>query len=226
MNSQKSKSGRTITAPSFLGKASNPSMYASDSEPDVFGDDSIEDPNYTLPMTPESDHDHIVDSDENSLKTGPTPKKRKIERNNVDFNDEFEAILSSGANEHVLSKAPKATALETAAKHHDADDLKMDGRMISKLYKNSIEILARITVIEKTLIKNQMLHLEKTEPHTEFKLKVEQLNTFLISNELPLKSIDQTKKFEANLTNETFKKYAVSIYICVLYCYIALLIVV
>lgn len=222
MNGHTSKSGRKINVPNRHGKSLNLLMYTSDSgsdsEPDQFKDDSFADPSYKLPSTrvPEHNvHEHVNHSNENALDE-QTAERRKPEKSDIDFNAEFEAISALRCEEHVHS--PEIIEIGTIKEpneiddHHE-DDFKLDGRTSAQLLKNSIEILARLTVIETSLLKNQLLHLGKTESHTDFKLKVEELNTFLVSNDLPLKSIEQTRKFEADLKNETFKTNAVSILI-------------
>lgn len=216
MNGQTSKAGRKITAPSRLGTCStavlSTEINGSDSESDLTLDDSVADPHYEMPPTPNSDHDHIIDlyTSSPSMDTQQAPKRRKTE-SNVDFNSEFEAIRSSSANEHDSSARVIAP---NAADELKSVDLKLDamdhGQMIEKLYKNSVEALARLAVIEKALLNKQMLKVEPMA-NSDMKLKADQLHTFLISNELPLKSIDQIQKFEARLADEKLKKNAVSI---------------
>lgn len=121
----------------------------------------------------------------------------------VDLNDEFNLIMQSHlSNTSVRNVAndkctPTSTVSPDTANIDDVNVL---------LYKNSVEILARLTVIENSLIKTGVLKCMEEEPKS-----VDAVNAFMVAHHLPLKSIDHLKSFELNLKNESVKKTLVSV---------------
>lgn len=79
--------------------------------------------------------------------------------------------------------------------------------MLLSLYRNSVEILARITVIEESMIKNKTLTTIKKEDQFD---SINHANAFMKANNLPLNSTQHMKTFETNLECAEFMKVTVS----------------
>lgn len=77
-------------------------------------------------------------------------------------------------------------------------------------HKLLLEMLARVRVIENSLIRNRSLCTINS--NMDNGNSFEEFHAFLKSNRLPLQNIDDMKLFEANLCDPEFKKVAVSAY--------------
>lgn len=98
------------------------------------------------------------------------------------------------------------TSSSVALNHAHDNNQAVDTNLLKKLYENSIDILARVSVIEESMIKNGFL-----KPKSErLSLSKDHFDTFMKSNNLPLKSVEHMNTFNQNLKNEAFKKTAVS----------------
>lgn len=153
----------------------------------------------------------------NNLKRGNhnknySPEKKKSKKDNcvntskevedVNLNDDFVVIQSYLSNTSVAKD--KCTSTVQSPATANIDDVNV------LLYKNSLEILARLTVIENSLIKTGAL----TQKSLEVKPKsIDAVNAFMVAHHLPLKSMDHLKNFESNLQNESVRKTSVSIYV-------------
>lgn len=223
-------STRSRTRPKWYGTRefmnSNCNQVGDDSDP--YGDDSIEDANWHPPKKTCRSTDKVVIDADSSVD----------ELQHYDFNEYIERIDSSKVNEPITATVNGATvhehmmhratvdkttidsleplkecsvvlvdAVSQGHKSQKCDSCHEDKEFMSKLYQNSIEILARISVIEDSLLKYKILNPMKKEVipnlHEEFQI-------FMESNDLPLRSLVQTKEFEAKLNDVTFKKDAVS----------------
>lgn len=91
--------------------------------------------------------------------------------------------------------------------HHD--DLK---RITEQLLKNSVELLARVSVIEEHLLNNKML-MSKTKNDKHDNVHLEKFQIFITSNDFPLKSLEQLNSLESKLNDVSFKKATVSIFL-------------
>lgn len=175
------------------GNFASPSdLSKSETSGNLFSDNSIEDKNYS-PEKKRSKKDN-------------TPK----DMDEIDLNDDFISIQSYLSNNSVgngkaIEKTQKNSDKCTSTVSPAAD---IDVNLLSKMYENSVEILARLAVIENSLIKNGLLKQVKPE-----KKSTDAVNAFMLAHHLPLKSLEHIQKFESNLENESVKITAVSTFI-------------
>lgn len=85
-------------------------------------------------------------------------------------------------------------------------DAKYFRKMLMILHENSLQTLTRIAVIEDSLLKSGNLVTTKMFETKAFSKYYE----FSKSNGLPIKTIDEIKKFENHLSDEEFEEKAVS----------------
>lgn len=218
---------RALNKPEWYGKRSALNI-SSESEPDMFKDNSDIDMEY-IPDSQELNCDHSP-----QLKKRKTENQNKVQQNNfgskvinnanhaledIVLNDEFDEINAlTSSDSHPSAEATsqhvdKSHNLQSRTNEDDVsypDDVKVDGRMLLQLYKNSVETLARIAILEEALVNNQMSKI-KNDRSNESKGKLEQFHLFMKSNDLPMTSLQQINIIEAKLEDEVFKKAAVSI---------------
>lgn len=231
--------GRSANRPEWFGKrvsdsAFNSSGHSDTTEPDKFADNSDDDSNYEPEEESNSPTQREFDESYDEYDETPSKKRRTSPSDSpqisigLDFNNQFESISSkqpsdlsvNECNDSENAMAMGATTPKESVSSHspwtkemDGDDIKLDDRILKQMYKNSIEILARISVIEKSLQKGQF-STKSSHAHmyrNDLKLKTDQFNIFMKSNDLPLMCADNMDRFESNLKDETFKLNAVSI---------------
>lgn len=200
----------------------------------LYDDDSFEDKNYSpekkrrktgnvLVENSKSNALETIDLNEefNEIRTSISKNKTgnvlvdKSKSNaleTIDLNKEFNEMrtseLSSQKRKSCSSKeagendSPNKPNKEGSAKRN----CEFDMQLLIGLQKNSIEILARISLIEESLMKNGVLKVTKSE-------NISQSNdhsmAFFESNNLPLQSIEHIDIFESRLQGEAFRKTAV-----------------
>lgn len=130
----------------------------------------------------------------------------------LNFDEEFDEIkidqiscsngMSSSDNNHI----PEVDI--STVKNPLNRDCMVDGNLISELHKNTVEILARIAIIEKTLIKKGSMAIDVIEDSKPYEF-IEKINSFSKSNRLPLTNIEDMKIFNENLGDQSFRKVAV-----------------
>lgn len=120
--------------------------------------------------------------------------KSLAETNNSNYALEKGASYNGSAEDesNVISKSPA-----------------VDMELLSSLHRNSVEILARITVIEESLIKNKILNTLKSKNLFNGEL-MKHANAFMQSNNLPFNRMEDLQAFETKLQSEEFKQVAVS----------------
>lgn len=104
---------------------------------------------------------------------------------------------------------------ERKSKAHEGDIscagyVEVDGKMILQLYKNSIEILARIGILEENMMKNPMMKMQNVRSN-ESKAEIERFHLFMKSNGFPMTSLQQVDALEVKLKDSSFNEAAVSI---------------
>lgn len=157
--------------------------------------------------------------------------------NDIVLNDEFDAIdaltkLNSRPSaevsaQHVDKRQPNPVMTSHSAQHHDGSqsksyeadlscptDVQVDNyriqELLLKMLKNSTEILARIGVLEETLVNNQMMKMKNVRSN-ESKAEIERFHLFMKSNDFPMTSLQQVDTIEAKLEDSAFMNAAVSI---------------
>lgn len=182
----------------------------SSSETDIYADNSMDDPDFEVLNNKKRKTDESI-SDE-SL-------SEEIQQN---FDDEFDQIESMSTpvekshtpcDQTVLNNELNLSADQKhIPSREDGCDAHLDGQFLRNklliLEENTIQILTRIAVIEKTLIKAGSLVTIQNE-ETE-KKAFEKFYNFSESNNLPMKSLDDIKRFETKLNDKDFKEEAVS----------------
>lgn len=196
---------------------------------DPYGDDSMEDELYAPSKKPKPLPGLLRGPRSNvSIKLS---NLTQIE--SVNLNDEFDQIRNSesskmsacttsavthdNAHDHrsLSSHNPAGTSNSNHAlgMSSDEDEEKsptIDYNLLLDLHKNSVEILARIAVIEESLIKNKLLNTVEKDNLVDA-ASVKHANAFLISNKIPFKILQDVVAFENNLVNAEFQQVCVSL---------------
>lgn len=182
----------------------------SSSETDVYADNSMDDPDFEVLNNKKRKTDESI-SDESLT-----------EETQQNFDDEFDQIESMSTpveknhtpcDQTVLNNELNLLAdQEYVPSREDGCDERLDGQFLRKklliLEENTIQILTRIAVIEKSPIKaGSLVTIQNDE--TE-KKAFEKFYNFSESNNLPMKSLDDIKRFETKLNDKDFKEEAVS----------------
>lgn len=212
------KTVRLVKKPQRYGLSAAYIEADSDQDSEPFGDDSFTDTNFVP-----SEEDILNARDDDS----PQAKKRKIDAHqhiiDIELNGEFDAITGSVNNAQSID-SNMLDAVAAHVQHHDdnfdksedksvhQDEVRCYRQIISQLLKNSVEILARISVLEEVVVNDQK-STKKMEQFEQSKSNLEQFRLFMKSNDLPLASLQHINAFEAKLKDETFKKAAVCIFL-------------
>lgn len=200
----------------FGRKANKSDLSKSDSSNNLFCDDSQDDKNYTpekkkrktqndtsdqelADLDLNSEFDQIQIYLQNHKESEQQSKSQEIIASNSNKSD------ASDLNTKTTSEQKKSVQNTNSCGFHCNNEI--DTSLLSKLYKNSVEILARVSVIEETLMKNGLFKAIKSEKEI---IDISHIEAFMKSNNLPLMSIEQLQTFESNLKNESFKKSTVS----------------
>lgn len=195
-----SKSKRNRVLPSRYGDTATLSESNS-SEQENLNDDSFEDKNYS--------------PEKKRQKTGNVFAE-KVHSNalvRIDFNKEFHEIQSSISNGESSSQKEESCSSIVITENDSQNKKNEDGcaterncesdlshmQLLIGLQKTSIEILARLSLIEDSLMKNGTLKFVKSE---KISLSNDHSVAFMESNNLPLKSIGHIDMFESRLGGE------------------------
>lgn len=184
-----------------IRKRKEPSRYGNSAlnpdssvESEPFGDNSMEDPDFEVSKSKRPRNELLSDD------------SFTIEE--VNFEKEFDEIqraTTSSAN-----KSPDVQ--ENGASSNENYDLPLNATFLRKqlmiLHENSLEILTRLAVIEKSLlITGNLITVKSAETERD---AFEKYHAFSKSNSLPMKSIEEIKKFENESVNVEFEEEAVS----------------
>lgn len=197
----KSKEKRSREKPEWFGKRASMSQSSdSANEGELFSDDSMDDKNYTPEKKKQKKSTNIA--------------QNSIEFEQIDLNIEFNRLTRNESEgkecEHGESrKSNLANSIQD--KREERNNVEntvpeIDNKLLQNLYKNSVEILERISVIEDSLMKQGVLKVVKNEKNSK---SVDHFESFMTSNNLPLKCIDHMDTFELSLKDDTFKNIAV-----------------
>lgn len=140
--------------------------------------------------------------------------------NDFTLNEEFDAIAASSDQQIDKNQSQTLDANATAVpivvridknqiktaedEIMHPDEVKVDIKMLQKLYKNSVETL------EEAVLNNQMSKFKNHELE-QSKTKLEQFHLFTKSMDLPMSSIEQVNMFETKLSDEHFREAVVNI---------------
>lgn len=189
------RKNRNRTEPNRFGDRGsfNDSKNGNESSDEPFGDDSMEDKNYSPPNKKQKIQNDELDPDD--------------EIDDLELNGEFDKIKTSLANEtSALERKQSAQELE-CEKNPVVQSLVVDNKLLQQLFANSLEILARVSMIEESLITRKILSSIQHDRNFE---QSEQFKSF-IENKLPLMSLKDLESFEQKLSDVEFAKKAVSI---------------
>lgn len=223
------KRGRA--GPSWFGNmAKSTDLNFSDELEDPYADDSFNDKTYV----PETKKVPNLPKAKRTKTMATIPKEHSCnEFMNLELDDEFDKITNSKLHETACIKSTAVHELHDMSASHLVDvneshsptknrlnsglvegeanviskTSSIDINLLMSLHQNSIEILARISVIEESLIKNKILTTIKKEDKFE---EITHANVFLKANNFPFNCMEHMNTFEANLDCEDFKKVAVS----------------
>lgn len=166
------------------------------------------------------------DSFEDELFNPPTKKKKTaiLETSTIvetlklcNFDEDFEKIESDSKignstklNCDQINGADDGSLMQNdvICQQFTSLDMKFIQQQLLSLNQNTAQILARITVIEESLISNGTLMTVKTGM-TE-KNAFQSYNVFVESNHLPLKSLEDLREFESNLKDDSWNENAVN----------------
>lgn len=95
----------------------------------------------------------------------------------------------------------------------DCSVSKIDTQLVQQLVNYSVEILERISVIEKSLIRNKILTPSIGMDNVNQLDVMEHVHVFMKSNDLPLGNIEHVKTFNDKLVDQAFKKTAVRFFL-------------
>lgn len=197
--------GRKRRAPVRFGNLALNTGISSGEE-DYSADNSMEDPNF--------------DASQNKrprIAGGPS-RDESFSFTEENFDDEFDSMQSVNTNNSptgASSEQPPPSNQPLDECPNDQSDLPLDARFFRKqlmiLQENSLEILTRLSVIEESLLKSGQLTTVKEEKKKEKAFA--KYHGFVNSNNLPIRTVDDMKKFELSLMDETFEHDMVSLQI-------------
>lgn len=208
-NSQE-KNGRKRKEPSWYGDRMNFNDSSSAESADPFADNSFEDKDYT-PEKRRKKSSIDGDTIESTICSNNSSQFVVIDLNN-EINKANEKS-SSGREMETVIPTRSETARIIASPSIELNEVignnqtEIHMNLLKKLYENSIEILARVSVMEEAMLKNGSFK-PKSEKKT---LSKEHFDAFMKSNNLPLKSLEHMQTFENNLKDVAFAATAVSI---------------
>lgn len=201
-------SSRKRKAPSRYGNRATNEISESSSESDeLFGDNSMDDPNFVVSKSKrQRTAENSSSNDENS----------SSEEEN--FDNEFDQIQnrssSAESNCSGAKRGPthsnKAIDLEKVISNGTGcglDDISIY-RVLKIVHENSVSILTRLAVIEDSLLKSGALAPVKAEETK--KRAFETYHNFSNSNRLPTKTLTEFKEFEKSLQEKEFQQKAVN----------------
>lgn len=177
-----------------------------DNSNEPFSDNSFDDSLYAPPPTKRLKKNEF-DSDSDSSCQSEQRMQKENDKVIDNFDEYFDSIKKASENSSPENNVSEFRQVVEAKNDNSmSTELQFLRGMMTNLYKNSIQILTRIGIIEKSMMKNgNLITLEENQmdPFHEY-------NTFIASQKLPLDDLENMKKFEENLTNEIFRKEAVS----------------
>lgn len=168
------------------------SLNISDSTDEPYADNSLDDMNFT-----------------------PPKKKPKCVSNSDDYNDidvidlneQFDKIKGSEFTSEVLTNHTFGDTDDKSDIENDRVHAQSIKSTLHELFRNTVEILTRVSVIEESLIKNKILTTIKIDKDFDQR---EQFQSFAASYKLPFTSIEDVISFEEKLADGKFVKQAVS----------------
>lgn len=186
--------------PSRFGN--NIAISDSSAEEDDFADNSFDDPNFEI-------SDKRTRVDDTSSRESITFEQEE------NFDEEFDQTPSAKREGFVADVTESNHSKEVISVPFEKSDFESRSyRSLQKnlmiLQENSVEILTRLAVIEESLLKSGNLITVKSAEVE--KQAFSKYHTFLKSNSLPMKSINEFKNFESKLIDDKFEKEAVSLH--------------
>lgn len=227
---------RKVNEPNRFGKRVADDFLSSESDHDPYEDSLEGDTEFLLTQT------NFRKENVGVGKNGAKSKRKKVQNSSgaktfdyelydIALDDDFDALdptknsESNQENQHSVAAAAAAdiTDDEHAVVHqiekdnnYDegkfSEEIKVDGKILSSLYKTSIEVLARVTVLEQSLLKNKMVNVKGAHEQHKQSSKLEQFHLFMKSNGLPMTTHAQVNQFEEKLKDNTFQKATVRVF--------------
>lgn len=188
------KRQRTRKVPSRYGNLASNASSSSEID-EAFGDNSTDDPNFD----PTADKRRKIFECEDDISSATE-----------NFDEEFDRIQTSSRSNQASERA-SLNAIERVPADDDLDSSldKMSLRqLLMILHKNSFETLARLAVVEESLLRGGSLITVKTEKAEEEAFQ--KFHDFTNSYSLPMTKIDQVRTFESQLKDKKFEELTVS----------------
>lgn len=230
--------GRTTVKPQYYGKRKS-SAFLSDSETEnenseddldyvpVENEISEDDLEYTNIYDPA-----CTSQKAKKKKTSHHDETQEIRANDdlngFTLNEEFNVIAAISDQQIDKNQSKTLDAGETSARSVEninktqsktveneimhSGETKFDMKIFhltQKLYENSVETLARISILEEAVLNNQVSKMKNHETE-QSKTRLEQFHLFIKSMDLPMTSIDQVKRLEVKLADDDFREATVS----------------
>lgn len=194
------KFNRKRKRPSRFGD--NIAISDSSAEEADFADNSFDDPNFEI-------------SDSKKTRMNDTSSGESITfEPEENFDEEFDQTPSSKRDEFVADvtesnhSEKELTSVPSEENDFESRSYQRLQKHLMILQENSVEILTRLAVIEESLLKSGNLITVKTAEVE--RQAFSKYHTFLKSNSLPMKCINEFKNFESKLIDDKFQKEAVS----------------
>lgn len=199
-------STRNKKKPNRYGNSES-SFPTHEEEEEAFTDNSMDDPDFVL----EKSSNSVSSDGEPSRKKTKIDASSKAQNKNItfeknNFDDEFDSIRQTLHENSQLTVSPSGQSTNNIVDSLDGAFIR---QQLLKLNTNTEQILARITVIEESLMRNGALITVNTNAKRQKAL--EEFQSFSKLNKLPLKCIEDVKKFESNLLDSEFKSKAVNL---------------
>lgn len=217
MAGEKSKTGRVRRQriePNRYGNSGNFNGSESDTDDGAFSDDSAADKNFEPPNKRQKNGHDLNQSDVSA-------QDRDISV--LELNAEYDDLMSmSGActnqiTANEIGKSPVHIKSDDCHDNAHKQSSVIDNKLMMQLHKNTVEILARLAVIEAMLIKNKVSSTDKVNDGL-YDQNDRKYKSFIASNGLPLKTVQDVDLFEEKLSDDEFFKETVSIaniYACI-----------
>lgn len=207
-------SSRKRKAPSRYGNRATNEISESSSETDeLFGDNSMDDPNFEVSKSKrQRTAESLSSNDENSSSEGENFDNEfdQIRQSRLIQNRSSSAESDCSGAERGPTDSNKAIDLEKVISNGEScelDDLSLR-RVLQIVHGNSISILTRLAVIEDSLLKSGDLAPVKAEETK--KRAFEMYHNFSNSNRLPTKNLTEFNEFEKSLQEKEFQQKAVN----------------
>lgn len=235
-NSTRGRVRRNRTEPKRYGNSGKFDDSKSDTDDGAFSDNSVDDENFE-PLNKkqkkwhnlnESNEHDLNESNEHDLNQSNVHAQDKDQDNDIsilELNEEYEDLISiygactSQTTSKEIGKSPVRNENDDGHDnaHEQLQSSVIDNKLLMQLHKNTVEILARLAVIEETLIKNKVSTTHKVIGGV-YDQNDQKYKSFIASNGLPLKTVRDVDLFEEKLSDEKFFEETVSIaniYACI-----------